>query len=559
MNQDTTKIKYFLYARKSSESDDRQVQSIDDQINKLKELAKDSDLEIIKVLTESKSAKQPNNRPIFENMLAQIEKGKAQGILCWQINRLSRNPVDSGKINWMLQQGTIKSIQTIDKQYLPEDNVLMFSMESGMSNQFILDLRKNTKRGLEGKVQRGEFPAKAPQGYTNDVINKTIIKDPERFELIKKMWSLMLTGSCPPSKILDIANNEWGYRTKKTKRAGARPMSQSELYRIFNDPFYYGYFKYKGKISKGIHEPMITIEEFERVQELFGRKDRPQQKTHEFSFTGIIRCGHCGCLITAEEKRKFIKCTQKYANYTYYRCTRRKRELNCQEPAITMKNLEEQIIKEIDKYTIPLGFKDWALEVLKVDNGKEIERRNQSYEMLNNTYLSLQKQLDNLTNLRLRDLIDDDDFIKRKEELQNEVTKARERLNQNQDRGQNWIELIERAFNFAVYAREKFITTKDLQIKREILSALGQVYTLKSGELSIEPSRWLISISNLNKIAENETRALEPANNVLYKTKNRSVVPAFSKWGRLGDVFRTLDWNGIRRDYELLSKEFALI
>lgn len=531
MNQDTTKIKYFLYARKSSESDDRQVQSIDDQINKLKELAKDTNLEIVKVLTESKSAKQPNNRPIFEDMLNRIEKGEAQGILCWQINRLSRNPVDSGKINWMLQQGTIKSIQTIDKQYLPEDNVLMFSVESGMSNQFILDLRKNTKRGLEGKVSRGDFPAQAPQGYLNDVINKIIIKDPKRFELIKKMWNLMLTGSYPPSKILDIVNNDWNYRTRKTKRIGGKPMSQSEIYRIFNDPFYYGYFKYNGKVSKGNHEPMITIEEFERVQELLGRKDKPQKKTHDFSFTGIIRCGYCGCLITAEEKRKFNKTKQEYATYTYYHCTKKKKELNCLEPLIKLDELEKQIASEIEKYTIPPEFKDWVLEAIKADNGKEIERRSQAYEMLNKTYLDLQKQLDNLTAMRLKDLIDDEEFIKRKTELQNQIAKAREKLNQNQDRGQNWIDLVERAFNFAVYAGDKFATTKDLRVKREILSALGQVYTLKSGKLSIEPSKWLISISNLDKITKFEKQRLEPANYQLGKKKNSELVAVSSSWG----------------------------
>lgn len=531
MNQDTTKIKYFLYARKSSEGDDRQVQSIDDQVNKLKELAKDLNLEVIKIFTEAKSAKQPNNRPIFEDVLNKIEKGEAQGILCWQINRLSRNPVDSGKINWMLQQGTIKSIQTIDKQYLPEDNVLMFSVESGMSNQFILDLRKNTKRGLEGKVSRGVFPAKAPQGYLNDVINKTITTDPERFTLIKKIWDLMLTGSHPPSKILSIVNNEWNYRTKKTKRVGGKPMSQSELYRIFNDPFYYGHFKYNGKISKGNHEPMITIEEFDRVQELLGRKDKPQQKTHDFSFTGIIRCGYCGCLITAEEKRKFNKTKQEYATYTYYHCTKKKKELNCQEHLIKLDELEKQISNEIKKYTIPPEFKDWILEAIKADSGKEIERRSQAYEMLNKTYLDLQKQLDNLTAMRLKDLIDDEEFIKRKTELQNQITKAREKLNQNQDRGQNWIDLVERAFNFAVYAGDKFATTKDLRLKREILSALGQVYTLKSGKLSIEPSKWLISISNLDKITENETQRLEPANYQLGKKKNSEFVAVSPVWG----------------------------
>ena len=144
---DNKKYTYFLYARKSSESEDRQVQSIDDQIGRLKELAKTLGITIKHVFTEAKTAKKPNNRPIFDEMMKKIEAGEANGILCWQINRLSRNPIDSAQVQWLLQQGGLKSIQTIDREYKPEDNVLLFNVESGMANQFILDLSKNVKRG----------------------------------------------------------------------------------------------------------------------------------------------------------------------------------------------------------------------------------------------------------------------------------------------------------------------------------------------------------------------------------------------------------------------------
>ena len=530
MQQANAKIKYFLYARKSSESEDRQVQSIDDQVNRLKELAKDLDLQVIKIFTEAKSAKQPNNRPVFEEMLGRIEQGEADGVLCWQINRLSRNPVDSGKINWMLQQGVIKIIRTMDRQYLPEDNVLMFSVESGMANQFILDLRKNTKRGLDGKAQRGWFPSKAPQGYSNDALTKTIVKDLGRFELIRKMWDLLLTGNYLVSQILKIVNDEWGYHTAKSKREGDKPLSMSGIYRMFHDPFYTGYFRYDGKLYKGNHEQMITMGEFERAQEILHKKSKPRHITHDFAFTGVIRCGYCGCLITAEEKKKFIKSKNEYAKYVYYHCSKKKREIDCREPSIRLKDLEEQIVREIGKYTIPEEFKDWALGVLKEQNSKEVEGRSQAYEMTNKTYLDLQKQLDNLTELRIKEMISDEEFTIKRAELQEKVTKARERLSQNQDRGQNWVDLVERAFNFAAHARGAFIKG-DMQIKREILSALGQTYILKSGRLSIEPVEWLVPISNLVKTGEKQGQRLEPADFALNKTKTPRRYDEMFLWG----------------------------
>jgi len=266
MKQEINKIRYFLYARKSSESEDRQVQSIDDQTDRLKRLAQDLNLNIKKIYIETKSAKKPNNRPIFNEMIQKIENGEADGILCWQINRLSRNPIDSGKLQWLLQQGILKSLQTIDKQYLPDDNVLLFSVESGSANQFILDLSKNVKRGMLRKLEKGWQTGIAPLGYLNDKENKIIIIDPERFNLIRKMWGLMLTGNYTPPKILDIANNEWGFTTRKFKRMGGNSLSRSGIYKIFTNLFYIGIIENNGVQYEGKHKRMITLEEYDRVQ-----------------------------------------------------------------------------------------------------------------------------------------------------------------------------------------------------------------------------------------------------------------------------------------------------
>jgi hypothetical protein len=121
-------LKYFMYCRRSSEDDSKQVQSIDEQTERLTILTNDLGLNLVEVLTESRSAKKPGNRPVFDEMLERIENGEADAILCWQINRLSRNPVDSGKIQWLLQKGILKSIQTIDREYLPSDNALILSI-----------------------------------------------------------------------------------------------------------------------------------------------------------------------------------------------------------------------------------------------------------------------------------------------------------------------------------------------------------------------------------------------------------------------------------------------
>ncbi|MDP3947714.1 MAG: recombinase family protein, partial [bacterium] len=352
MNQDKPKIRYFLYARKSSESEDRQVQSIDDQVNRLKRLAVDLDLDIKKVYTEAKSAKKPSNRPLFDEVVQRIENGEAEGILCWQINRLSRNPIDSGKLSWLLQQGVLKSIQTIDRQYLPEDNVLLFAVETGTANQFILDLSKNVKRGIQRKLEAGWCPGSPPLGYLNDLANHIVVKDQERFNLIRKCWDLMLTGSYTISQILDKLNNEWGFRTPKKKRMGNKPLAISGLYKLFSNLFYTGIIVHKGQNYPGKHEPMVALEEYDQAQMILGRKGRPRPQSHKFAFTGAMRCAECGCFYTAETKRKLIKGNGEIREYTYYHCTRRTKRINCtQRKVITEQNLELQIEQELEKYT----------------------------------------------------------------------------------------------------------------------------------------------------------------------------------------------------------------
>ena len=517
MNNETTKIKYFIYARKSSEGEDRQVQSIKDQTDRITRMANDLHLDVVEILSESKSAKNPDCRPVFNKMLERIEKGEAQGIICWAINRLSRNPVDSGKIAWMLQKEIIQSIKTIDREYRPDDNVLILSVESGVSNQFILDLKKGVKRGIDSKITKGNAPLLAPLGYLNskfEIRGENYIKiDPERFHLIRKAWEMMLTGNYNPPKILEIMNNEWGMRTRKTKRKGGNLIGKTTLYSIFSNVFYAGLYNYGGKIEKGIHDPMITLEEFDRVQILLGRKGRPRPKTHEFPFTGIIRCGECGSAVTALEKTKIIKKTGELKTFTYYYCTRRKLGVPCtQKIYLSKEDLEKQIDAEVAKIDIHPMFKDWALNILQESNSQEIDERTKVYETQHNTLVDTQRHLDNLTQMRYKELINDAEYIKEKKILQDQITILTEKLRTTENRAKVWIDLTEKTFNFACNARYRF-ENGDIQTKREVLCALGQNYTLKDKKLVILPNEWLKPIINKKELINSKVNWLELENN----------------------------------------------
>ncbi len=522
-------MKYIIYARKSSESEDRQVQSLDDQVNRLRRMAKEQHLKVVDILTEAKSAKQPENRLLFDKMLQAIESGEAEGILCWQINRLSRNPIDSARVQWLLQQNTLKSIKTIDRDYLPSDNALLLSVESGIANQYIIDLKKNTLRGVLSKIEKGWSPNHAPIGYLNDKEEKIIIKDPERFDLVRKLWDLMLTGRYTPPRILEIANS-WGLRTHKTKRTGGKELSRSNMYHLFSNLFYAGQFKYNGEYHEGKHEPMITLEEYDRVQFLLGRKGRPRYKKHKFAFTGLIQCGECGCFYTAETKKKHIKSTNEVREYTYYHCTRKSKKIKCsQKKVIREENLEQQIEEEIKKWTILPEFRDWALDILNQENNKEIEDREQIHQTRSKAVLDTQKQIDNLTRMRYRGLVEDDEYIRERKLLQTQLASLKQDRGETEDRAVNWLKLTERAFDFATNARAAFMHG-DIDTKKDILMAIGQNPTMKDGILRIDMNEWLVPIKDAYPELEEDYLRLEPLQVLENKERTELLDPVRLNW-----------------------------
>lgn len=524
MEQNRTKTNYFLYARKSSESEDRQIQSIDDQVNRLKILAGELNIDIKKIYTEAKSAKKPDNRPLFDEMIQRIERGEADGILCWQINRLSRNPVDSGKLSWLLQRGILKSIQTIDKQYLPEDNVIVFAVETGTANQFILDLSKNVKRGMQRRIENGWKGGLAPAGYVNELYNHTIVKDEERFDLIRKAWDLMLTGNYTVPQILDKMNNEWGFKTLKRKHLGGVLLVMSALYKIFTNIFYTGIFLHNGQTFQGKHEPMITLEEYDKVQIILGRKGKPRPKTHKFAYTGIIDCGECGAMITAEDKVKH----QKNGNihfYTYYHCTK-KINPKCSQKSIRKEELEKQISDILETIEIPPEFREWALNVIKENNEKEFTNKEIIIQNHQKAYNTCVQKLNNLIDMRANAEINEEEFLNKKSEINQEKERLSRLLKDGDYYINDWVEKATELFTFAELARYRF-ENGTLEEKKMILASLGQNLSLKEGKLAVSLEKPFLILKKTALEVKQIHERLEPPENALDKRKLGEIYAQF--------------------------------
>lgn len=514
-------MKYFIYCRKSSESEDKQILSLPAQERELKEFAYKYGLKIVGNISESKSAFK-TGREGFNSMLQRIEDGEANAILTWQANRIARNSKDGGDFIYLMDEGKILELKTPCKTFSDSpDDKFFLALEFGIAKKDSDEKSKNVKRGnrekfLEQKIWIG--PAK--QGYLNymDPITKekSVVVDKERLPLIEKAIKLLLMGSYTPMEVFHKLNNEWCYRTRKTRKQGDRPLAKSGFYKVLNDPFYYGLMVRREGEVMGKHHPIITKDEFERIQVMLGSKGQPHLAKYEFPYKGVLKCGECGAAITAEHKwqiicpncktkfnrgRAVIQCpgcntkihemkNYKLLHYIYYHCTK-KAHPDCSQGCITLEKIEEQIRNELKRFEISEKFKDWAIQHLNELNDNEVVDRETIRKSQQSVYNDCVKRLDNLLRLKISpqnvngDVIGEEEYIEQRKKLLAEKEDLLSKINDTNKRMNDWLELSEKTFNFACYSRYWF-ENSDLKTKTRILAALGSNLTIKDKKLWID-------------------------------------------------------------------------
>ncbi|MBT3865328.1 recombinase family protein [Candidatus Peregrinibacteria bacterium] len=497
-------MKYFIYCRKSTEEKDRQLLSIESQRDELR--TRFPEIEIVGRYEESKSAFKPYNRPMFNEMLERIKNGEADGIAAWDPSRLSRNPLDGSMIIHLLDTGVIKDLKFGSYHFdnSPEGK-MMLNFALSQSKYSSDKLSKDVKRGMLKKCSKGSRPNMAPTGYMNDYNSlkgeKQILEDPERFELVRKMWEMLLSSRYSVRDIWRISNEEWRFKTRKFKTLGGKPLAINTLYRIFTNSFYYGEFIWDGETYQGSHTAMITKEEFDRAQILLGRKGRPRPQKHRFPYTGVIKCGECGCSVTAEHKLKKLVRSGETKIYTYYHCTKKKYHAKCSQKHITADDLESQIVKVLETITVPENLFKCTVKYLEKLHNRESKDRTNIQKNIQNSYNDCGKRIDNLLKLYIcpenadKSLLDEHEFKEQKQRLLKEKEQIAEKLEDCDRRQKDWLDLSEKTFEFATYAKHWF-ETGTLDDKKSVFQSLGQNFLLKDGELDIELPKQFISIKN---------------------------------------------------------------
>jgi site-specific DNA recombinase len=407
------KVAYCLYARKSTESEEQQVLSIDSQTKEMIRIAERDGLEIVEIRTESHSAKAVGQREVFNSLLTDIRAGKFNGILTWAPDRLSRNAGDLGSLVDLMDQKALIEIRTFSQKFTnnPSEKFMLMILCSTakLEND---NKSENVKRGLRTRCEQGLRPSMAPLGYLNEKRTDKpceVIVDPVRAPFIRQIFE-------------KVANEQWSGRRLyqwlkhevKLKTLSGKSLTLSNIYMILEKTYYYGLFEYpvgSGNWYTGAHTPIITKELYDRAREQLVRS-KITKNDREFAFTRLITCGLCGSGITACEKYKHQQ-NGNVHRYIYYGCSKAK-DLTCKCGYIKEEEIIEQILPILDTLDMnELGIKQKFKDEIgrynkfrKIALGKGREKSEtdefdaKSYAIYLLTEGSLQEKREVLSNLK---------------------------------------------------------------------------------------------------------------------------------------------------------------
>ncbi len=463
-------MKYIIYARKSTEEDDRQILSIEAQLVELREFAAKEKLEIVASFEEAKTAKEPG-RIKFAEMLSLIERGKAEGIISWHPDRLARNSVDGGRIIHFVDRGLIKSLKFPTFWFEPTpQGLFMLNIAFGQSKYFVDNLRENVKRGLRQKIRNGVWPSWAPIGYLNNPKTRGVDVDTEKAPKVRKLFEMYGTGNYTLHALV-----EWCKANDLRGNLG-KEIALSNIQKILTNPFYVGLMRYRGEIFEGTHKPLISKKLFDKCQDVRIKRGKDiETGKHTFAFLGLLKCASCGSSITAEMQK----------GHAYYRCTKKGGE--CQEKHyLREEQLTEQIISFLKKVSLSSEDTEKVLAAFDAEQDKARDEARGEIDVLKSEVLKIEAKLSKLLDAYLADALTQPEYAAKKEQLLSRKVELNETIEDFADKGLSWLEPA-REFVLSLNQATKLLESGDTKSMTTFLKNIGSNHILRNREFSFAP------------------------------------------------------------------------
>ncbi len=430
--------RFFIYARKSTDEVHRQVRSIEAQLEELRELAHKESLTVVDELIESQTAKHPG-RPIFNAMLKRIENGEANGILAWHPDRLARNSVDGGQVIYLIDTGKLGGLRFPTFWFEPTpQGKFMLNLAFGQSKYYVDNLSENIRRGFRTKARKGIWPNGAHLGYQTDPITKVMKLDSARAPLIRRAFEMYSTGNYSFKEVLEffVAN-------RFDSRRGVGKLSLANIQYILTNPIYYGLVRWEGEDFEGVHEPLITKDLFDRVQQMMVVRSsgtaKKRRNLKPILFRGVFKCGTCGAGVTATIQK----------GHTYYHCCRSKGF--CVEKYVREESLKEQVMAELKPLAVPSDWADNIINELKTERAAATERSDAAARATQTQIADLDKTIERLLDAYLAGDVSREEYHKKRTDLMGLKMDLKEKLGR---RGLAADKGFEPAIEFVNWAKE---------------------------------------------------------------------------------------------------------
>ena len=458
-----------LYVRVSSKEQEKEGFSIPAQRKLLREYADQHTFEIVREFEDIETAKRAG-RTAFGEMVTFLRAAGTPRpiILVEKTDRLYRNikdwvtVADLGLEVHLVKEGVILSDDSRSSEKF------MHGIRVLMAKNYIDNLSEEVRKGMREKAEQGHWPTVAHVGYRNNPDTRRIEVDPERGPLVAKLFEWYGRG--------DVSLKELTHRAFSSglihPRSGRR-MTKSEIHRILHNPIYAGEFDWNGLRYRGVHEPLISREVFDAVQEVFTIGNRPRYTKHRHAFAGLIRCALCGCAMTAELKKN---------RYIYYHCTGFRGR--CGNSYVREEELSRLFGEAVRRVEVEADVADWIAQALRDSQADKERFHGTAVLQLQQRCLAIQRRLDRAYDDRLADKITADLWERKSLEWETELQAVRREIGRHERASHDYVVTGLKILELAKDAPRLF-AAQDPDQQARLLRTLVSNCSFDRGSLSV--------------------------------------------------------------------------
>jgi site-specific DNA recombinase len=430
--------KYFSYIRVSTQRQGQHGTSLVEQQAAIDRFAGSWNLHITERFEERETAAK-QGRPVFLEMLKQLKKGSADGVIIHKIDRSARNLKDWAALGSLIDIGLEVHFAGESLDLNSRGGRLSADIQAVVASDYIRNLREETKKGIYGRLKQGLFPFPAVIGFLDGGRGQPKRIDPNAGPIIRKAFELYATGDWGLMPLTDKLN-KLGLRNK-----AGNSLSVNGLSTILHNSFYMGLIKIEktGEVFTGIHAPIVSKALFDQVQEVFAGKRAKKQRRHFFTFRQIIRCQNCNYFLIAELQKGHI----------YYRC----RSKACLRQCLKEETVSDALLSLFEKMQLTNGEYRYLRKSVEIGKSKLEEESEEAKKLIELQRNKIKERLSRLADILVDGIIDQETYFQKKNELIFEECSLKEKLS-NYELGQE--SAVQRFDEFLELASSAYLSYK---------------------------------------------------------------------------------------------------